>query len=211
MGFLQLWCSNSLGQAQDPAAAYVCVCTGRIWSTQEVGGEGRVPLKLLCTCARWRAGLPEESVLDLHTADLGASLQRVARVTLEHCGVTGFPTVATPAPVLRDPRVIAGCCCGHWDKKTEEEVRLPRCLPDNETLGSSPPCHCHFCHQCNCLDHQHLPPVSSAAAMVPLSPFSPPFLSLPPPLLVTTTHSTIHHHCRLPVMRYQELSVIALL
>ena len=69
-----------------------------------------------------RAGLPEESVLDLHAADLRASLQRVAGVTLEHRGVAGFPTVAAAAPILGDPRVVAGCCCGHWEKKTEEKV-----------------------------------------------------------------------------------------
>lgn len=91
---------------------------------------------MLCTDAGRRAGLPEESVLDLHAADLRASLQRVAGVTLEHRGVAGFPAVATPAAILGNPGVIAGCCRGHWDKKTEEKVGLPRCLPDSEAPGS---------------------------------------------------------------------------
>lgn len=102
-----------------------------------LGPEGRARAVLLCTDACWRAGLPEESVLDLHAADLCAALQGVARVTLEHRGVTSFPTVTTPAPVLWDPRVIAGRGCGYWDKKTEEEVGLPRCQPHE--APSAPP------------------------------------------------------------------------
>lgn len=100
-------------------------------------GSG-VTLQLLRTDAGRRAGLPEEPVLDLHAADLRASLQRVAGVTLEHRGVAGFPTVATPAPILGDPWVIAGCCCGHWEKKVEEKAGLPRCLPESEAPSS--PC-----------------------------------------------------------------------
>lgn len=100
-------------QPQDTAVS----CTEGPWAHSHEA-RGQCTLQLLCTNACWRAGLPEESVFNLHTADLGASLQCIARITLEHRGVTGFPAVAAPAPILWDPRVIAGCCCGHWDKKT---------------------------------------------------------------------------------------------
>lgn len=98
-----------------------------------LGPEGRVR-----TDACGWAGLPEEPVLNLHTADLCAPLQCIARVTLEHRRVTSFPAVAAPAPVLWDPRVIAGRCCGHWDKNTEEKVGLPCCQPDIEAPSVSP-------------------------------------------------------------------------
>lgn len=91
----------------------------------------------LRTDARRRAGLPEEPVLDPHTADLGAALQGVARVTLEHRGVASLPAVTAPAPILRHPWVIAGRRCGHWDKKTEEEVGLPRCQLHSEAPSAS--------------------------------------------------------------------------
>ena len=78
----------------------------------EPGGRSRSP-KLLGTNARGWAGLPEESVLDLHAADLRASLQSVAWVALEHGGITSFPAVATPTPILWNSGVIAGGCSGH--------------------------------------------------------------------------------------------------
>lgn len=101
--------SDATGQPLDAAATWAMGSgTHKRWD-QRAGFS----LWLLCTDARGRTGLPEESVLDLHTADLCAPLQRIARVTLEHCGVSSFPTVATPAPVLWDPRVVAGRGCRH--------------------------------------------------------------------------------------------------
>lgn len=60
------------------------------------------------TCAGRGVWLPEKSVLDLHASDFGLSLQRVSWITLEDDGVTGLFAVAAPAPVLGNPRVIAG-------------------------------------------------------------------------------------------------------
>lgn len=164
---------------------------GGAWGMPVVGPEGRVPLQLLCTDARWWAGLPEESVLNPHTADLRAPLQGIARVTLEHRGVASFPTVTTPAAILWDPRVIARCGCGHWDKKIEEEVGLPAAcwtrrlpcitLPDITSATAVTSVTSHQCHQlwqqCHHLRSHPIPVTTSTTTW-------------------TTTHSTNHGHPR---------------
>lgn len=147
---------------------------------------------MLRTDAGRRAGLPEESVLDLHAADLRASLQRVTGVTLEHRGVAGFPAVATPAPILGDPRVIAGCCCGHWEKKTEEKAGLPRCLPESEA-PSSP---------------RSLTPPFPLPRSLPEFPAPPASISSCSSSASTTAparhlfHPYLHHHYHPSVMRH---------
>ena len=138
---------------------------GGVWSTPVL-----TPVSRVRTNARGWAGLPEEPVLDLHTADLCTPLQCVARVTLEHRGVTSFPTVAAPAPILWDPRVIAGCCGGHWDKNIEEKVGLPCRQPDIEAPSVSPSLTSPRPSQSHCRDLCHLPTVSSTVATVPPSP-----------------------------------------
>lgn len=60
------------------------------------------------TCAGRGVRLPEESVLNLHTSDLGLPLQSISWVTLEDDGVSCLLAVTAPAPVLGNPRVIAG-------------------------------------------------------------------------------------------------------
>lgn len=63
-------CSNAPGQPLEAAATYATGSgTHNRWD-QRAG----LALQLLCTNARWWAGLPEESVLDLHAADLRAPL-----------------------------------------------------------------------------------------------------------------------------------------
>lgn len=174
-------------------------CSGhihrRVWNTRVPGRQGRVR-----TDARRGAGLPEEPVLDLHTADLRAPLEGIARVALEHRGVSGFPAVAAPAPVLGDPGVVAGCCCRHWDERTEEYVGRPEVCQTTGLPALPPPCSHRLCRR---------PPVLPAEAVVPLCPH--------PHSCHCLGHQCGHHlpyqnlHCRRhpPAMRRHELAVIA--
>lgn len=65
------------------------------------------------TCAGGRVWLPEKSVLNLHTSDFGLPLQSISWITLEDDGVACLFAVTTPAPILRNPWVIAGSGSGN--------------------------------------------------------------------------------------------------
>lgn len=110
LGFLYHFAEPFSWPKAPKAAAY---CVEEPGAHNPKTGERRAGPKLLCTDARGWAGLPEEPVLDLHAADLCASLQSIAWVALEHRAIASFPAVTTPTPILRDSGVIAGGCGGH--------------------------------------------------------------------------------------------------